>query len=289
MSENAGTIGEIWRYPVKSMIGERVASSALGKGGIPGDRAWAVRDEKVGAIRGAKKIPALMKLAACYPAEPRAAQAGPAEIALPDGERFSCDAADADARLSAALDRKVTLWPLQPADKLDHYRRGAPDHEDLEQELRSLFALLPEEPLPDLSGLPPEVFEFESPPGTYFDAFPLLVLSTSSLAELARLAPDSTIDVRRFRPNILIDSGTQRSGFVELEWVGKRLRVGSAVIEIKADCPRCVMTTLPFADLPHDPTIMRTLVRDAKQVLGVYADVVEAGEMSEGDAVELVG
>ena len=123
-----------------------------------------------------------MRCAARYPAEPSAARAGDVEMRLPDGGVLRSDAADVDARLSRALGTPVTLWPLQPADRLDHYRRGAPTHDDLERELRSIFALEPGEPLPDLSGLPPELFEFESPPGTYFDAFPLMLVSETSLA-----------------------------------------------------------------------------------------------------------
>ena len=157
-----GEISEIRRYPVKSMGGEILEEVRLGEGGLPGDRAWAVRDEAKSAIRGAKKIPALMQLAARYPAEPTAARAGAAEIELPGGDRVMSDSPEAASRVSEALGLEVTLWPLQPADKLDHYRRGAPDHEDLETELRSIFALEPGEELPDLSGMPPEVFEYES-------------------------------------------------------------------------------------------------------------------------------
>jgi len=283
-----GKLEEIWRYPVKSMVGERLERGSAGAAGIPGDRGWAVRDEVKGGIRGAKKIGALMKLAARYPEPPEAGRAGPAEISLPDGTAVMSDAPDASERVSAAVGQPVTLWPLQPADKLDHYRRGAPDHEDLEQELRSIFALEDGESLPDLSGMPPEVFEYESPPGTYFDAYPLLLMTDASLAALARLAPDSTIDVRRFRPNLLVAVDDAGGGFVESAWVGKRVRIGGLTIKVESDCPRCVMTTRGFADLPDDPTIMRTLVREANHNLGVYASVAEPGSFSVGDAVEVI-
>ena len=67
-----GTVGELYRYPVKSMAGERLDEVLLGPKGVLGDRAWAVRDEVRGGIRGAKKIPALMGLRARYPAPPEA-------------------------------------------------------------------------------------------------------------------------------------------------------------------------------------------------------------------------
>ncbi|HEY8517148.1 MAG TPA: MOSC domain-containing protein [Candidatus Binatia bacterium] len=283
-----GSVKEIWRYPVKSMAGERLARTDVGMQGLAGDRGWAVRDEQRGGIRGAKKIPDLMRCAARYLGEPTLARAGDVEMRLPDGGIVRSDAPDVHERLSAALGTPVTLWPLQPADKLDHYRRGAPTHDDLEQELRSMFGLEPDEPLPDLSGLPPELYEFESPPGTYFDAFPLLLLTEASLAHLQSLLPDSQIDVRRFRPNFLIATPDAEPSFVESAWTGRRLRIGGMVAEATIHCMRCVMTTLPFDDLPKDPRIMRTLVRDAKQCLGVYARVVEPGQVTQGDPVELL-
>lgn len=283
-----GSVSEIWRYPVKSMAGERLDATDVGEHGLPGDRAWAVRDEVRGGIRGAKKIPELMRCAARYPAEPTPARAGQVEMRLPDGDVLRSDAADVDARLSRALGTSVTLWPLQPADRLDHYRRGAPTHEDLERELRSVFALEPDEPLPDLSGLPPELYEFESPPGTYFDAFPLLLVTQGSLDRLARLAPESKIDVRRFRPNFLLSVPDTEDRFPETAWPGHRLRIGGMTAEVTIDCMRCVMTTLPFDDLPKDPRIMRTLVREAKHCLGAYARVAEPGRVALGDPVELL-
>ena len=219
-------ISEIWRYPVKSMQGERLQSVVVGDRGVRGDRVWAVRDEVKGGIRGAKKIPDLMKLRAAYPTPPESDEVVPAEITLSDGRLIRSDAADVSVALSGDLDREVTLWPLQPADQLEHYRRGAPDHEDLETELRQIFALQPDEGLPDLSGLPPEVMEYESPPGTYFDAFSILVMTEQSLARLRELLPEAKIDSRRFRPNIVIDTEDSGAGFAELAWVGKRLLLG---------------------------------------------------------------
>lgn len=283
-----GKVSEIWRYPVKSMAGERLESTAVGAWGLPGDRGWAVRDEERGGIRGAKKIPELMRCAARYLADPQPGRSGDVEMRLPDGSTLRSDDPEAAGRLSRALGHTVTLWPLQPADQLDHFRRGAPTHADLEQELRSVFALEPDEPFPDLTGLPPELLEFESPPGTYFDAFPLLLITDRSLAALARLAPESRIDVRRFRPNFLLSLPDAGDGFPEAGWTGRRVRIGGMTAEVTIPCMRCVMTTLPFDDLPKDPRIMRTMVRETRQCLGAYAKVAEPGEVRLGDAVELL-
>jgi uncharacterized protein YcbX len=282
-----GRVAEIWRYPVKSMAGERLERSAIDPGGLPGDRSWAVRDEKRGGIRGAKKIPDLMRCGARFRAAPTRARPGVPEIALPDGSRLRADAPDAAARVSAAVGTPVTLWPLLPADQLDHYRRGAPDHADVETELRAMFGRTKEEPLPNFAAFPPELLAFESPPGTYFDAYPLLVLTTASLARLARALPDSRIDVRRFRPNLVIETGPEHEGYVEAGWEGRKLRVGALEIECALACPRCVMITHGFADLPKDPAIMRAVVRDANQCMGIYARPIGEASVAVGDPVEL--
>jgi uncharacterized protein YcbX len=282
-----GRVKEIWRHPVKSMEGERIARTPVTERGVPGDRAWAVRDEVRGGIRGAKKIAGLLRCRARYLETPIPGAPAPApEIALPDGTRLRADAPDAAKRVSEVVGTEVTLWPLRPAEDLAHYRRGAPTHADVVTELRSIFGRLPEEPLPDLRGLPRELFEYESPPGTYFDAFPLLVVTDASLRRLAELAPASRIDVRRFRPNFVIELCGGESGFVEAGWPGATLRVGGARIEVTIPCPRCVMITHGFADLPADSRLMRTVVREANQCVGVYARVTAPGEVACGDRVE---
>jgi len=284
-----GHVREIWRHPVKSMEGERITASAVEHAGLPGDRAFAVRDEKRGGIRGAKKIPGLMRCRARYLEEPKPGVPAPVpEITLPDGTQLRADAPDAAERISAALAHPVTLWPLRPADDLAHYRRGAPDHADVASELRAIFGREPDEPLPNLGVFPPDLFQYESPPGTYFDAFPLLLVTDATLRRLAELAPASHIDVRRFRPNLVVETGLA-PGFVEAGWEGARLRAGSALLELSVACPRCVMITHPFAELPRDPGLMRTVVREANQCVGIYASVREPGRVREGDVVERVG
>jgi hypothetical protein len=282
-----GRIAEIWRYPVKSMAGERLAATELDLEGIPGDRAWAVRDEVRGGIRGAKKIAGLMRCAARYLEPPARARVGAPEITLPDGSRVRANAPDAAARVSAAVEQPVTLWPLLPADALDHYRRGKPDHADIVDELRAIFGRLPDEPLPDLGKFPPEIMANESPPGTYFDAYPLLVLTSASLRKLEQAAPGSRVDVRRFRPNFVIETEPGLEGYVESDWVGKRLTLGAVELEGTLGCPRCVMVTHGFADLPRDTGLLRAIVRDAGQNLGLYARPTRGARVAVGDSVEL--
>jgi uncharacterized protein YcbX len=279
-------VSQLWRYPVKSMLGGRVESVLLDELGIVGDRTWAARDLERGGIRGAKKIGSLMQLAA------RDVDDGQVEITLPDGSTVRTTDADVDERVSAALDHRVRLEALRPADDLDHYRRGAPDSDDVVAELRGIFGREDDEPLPDFSIFPPIIAEFESPPGTYYDVFPLMVMSEAALAALAAALPDSNVDIRRFRPSIVVDTdGADAStpGHPEFDWTGRRATIGGATIEFGAPCPRCVMVTREISpDIPADRAVLRHIVRDLDQNLGIYATIVTPGTIRTGDAMTFV-
>lgn len=271
------TVSQCWRYPVKSMQGEVVPEVRLGMLGIEQDRLWATRDHVRGGIRGAKQLGGLMSFAA------RLEDDGRTVVTLPDGRTVRAEDASASELISEALGHPVTLEPLAPADDLDHYRRGPAETDDLLQGLRDVFALEDDDPLPDFGKFPPLAVEFESPPGTYYDCWPLLLLTDASIRHLQSLASGSVIDLRRFRPSLYLH--TDAEGFAEQAWVGQTLRIGTSLVEILSGCPRCVMTTRGFADLPEDRRIMRTLVREAGQDLGVYARVIEPGVVRAGDAV----
>ncbi|MFT4560529.1 MAG: hypothetical protein ACI9BW_000263 [Gammaproteobacteria bacterium] len=282
-----GRIAEIWRYPVKSMHGESLVQCQLGKLGIHGDRGWALRDEQTGEIRGAKKLPELMKMTASYRSEPRADSIPPADIKLSNGSLLGSDDHDVNARLSDVLGKSVSLFPRQPASDLDHYRRVVPL---TEHELRELLGRDPDESLPDLGMFPPkllaEIIEFTSPPGTYFDAYPIHLLTTSWLAELGTKNTASRFEPLRFRPNFVIDGAAD--GLAELAWCGRRLRIGD--VELDCDIPtvRCGMTTQATGDLPSDVKVLRTIIRDTEQNVGAYATVFSGGNIRVGDAVELL-
>lgn len=285
---NVGVVGEIHRYPVKSMLGERLEAIAIGHQGLHGDRIWAVRDEGRGGIEGGRKLPALLGCAARFPTPSAGSGELPVpEIELPDGSRLSADDPEAARRLADLAGRPLTLWPRVPAENEAHYRRGAPDSGDMLEELRAIFGRLPDEPLPDLGSFPPQALTSATLPGTYFDCYPLFLLTKTSLASLTAARPSSRFDPRRFRPNLLLESA-EREGYPENDWVGRRLRVGGAVLDVAMECPRCVMTTHGFADLPKDPGVMRALVKENGGNVGVYASVVTPGLVREGDPVELV-
>jgi uncharacterized protein YcbX len=274
-----GVVRELWRHPVKSMGGESLTRCTVGTLGIPGDRGWAVRDEDAGEIRGAKKLPTLMQCTARYRVDPGDDDVPHADLVLADGTRTATDDPTVHARLSALLGRRVTLWPRRPPDDRDHYRRGLPDDPDMERELRAIFARTDDEPLPDLSTLPPELFEYTSPLGTYFDVSPIHLLTTASLAVLG--SPDR----RRFRANVLVETEAGISGLVEATWVGRTIGIGAAAVRGELRTMRCGMVAQAQPDLPKDPSVLRAIVRNADQCLGLYASVDTPGTIAVGDPV----
>jgi uncharacterized protein YcbX len=284
-------VAEIWRYPVKSMQGERLDTCMLTRGGIPLDRGWAVRDEETQTIRGAKWIGGLMQCSARYIDGSDAGTVPHVEIVLPDGARVRSDDSTVHARLSEALGRKVTLWPLQPAENADHYRVKGLQTASMAEEMSMIFALslVPGQKMPDLSAIPPgllkEVTQFATPRGTYFDLYPVHVLSAASLRYMRRLAPNSEIEVRRFRPNFLIEDDANASAPIETGWLDRDAQLGQARLHIAIKAMRCIMTTREQPGLPRDGAIMRAMMRETAQCLGVYADVVQRGMVTVGDAL----
>jgi uncharacterized protein YcbX len=279
MSE-MGRIAAIFRYPVKSMLGEELDASPLGEDGIPGDRAWGLRDELRGDFFVGKRSPGLMSCRAWYdaadptPSVPR--------IGLPDGQTFRADADGAAERVGRAIGRDVTLWPVVPD------ARSVAPRDDLPDEMRELLAREEGEPIPDFSNPPPALLEVYARNGPFFDAYPLLLLTRRSMQSLAGAGRELQIDVRRFRPNLLVE-GAESGRFPEQDWIGRRVRIGSAVLAIQSTCIRCVMTTHGFADVAKDPRVMRTLVKAADGNLGVYATVEQPGDVRRGAALELLG
>ena len=296
---------------MKSMAGEKLSECTVGSLGLPGDRGWAIKDEEKSEIKTGTRIPLLMQCASAYAQEPSDENIPHVTITFPDGSSVRSDDADVDARVSAVLERKVKLWPRQPASNKEHYRRpGAAARiiapladvpgfrtwllptvtklPHVDAQLRAAFSRTADEPVPDLSKLPKELFEFTSPLGTYFDAFPIHVLTSASLAFMTKANPNATWDVRRFRPNFFVETVAGMEGLVETEWIGKILRIGT--VEVKCEMPavRCGMTTNAQAGLPKDNSVLRTIVKEAEQNLGVYANVSSAGRVSQGDAVELI-
>jgi uncharacterized protein len=260
----------LWRYPVKSMMGEELNASEVTERGLLGDRQFALRDRETGKVVGAKnprKWGNFFDFRAAFVEPPQVGSRMPAvRITLPDGTITASGEDDLEQRLSRALGREVTFEEAQ---------------------LRAEGAKA-EEYWPDMEGLDyrDTVTDFDLPEGTFFDLAAVHLLTTATLDRLRDLYPEGRHEVRRFRPNIVVATGPDEQGFVENDWIGRTISIGDEVrLRVSGPCPRCVMITLAQGDLPKDPGILRTAAQNNHANVGVYADVVKGGIARRGDQV----
>lgn len=263
----AGAVVSLWRYPVKSMQGEEINSTFVTERGLLGDRAYALMDTEDGktvTAKNPKKWPTMFRYRAVFSAPPAATATIPSvTITTPEGAVLSSEEVDLNERLSENLGRGVVL-ATQPPEKphLDEY--------------------WPE----GVEGLPfsDHVTDENTLENTFFDLAIVHILTTSTINALRAAYPEGRFEARRFRPNIIVDTGTD--GFAENEWIGHTLAIGDEVrMQITGPCPRCVMTTLPQSDLPRDIGILKTAVRENDAHVGVYASVVKGGTIRQGDKI----
>lgn len=172
-----GRVQSIHRFPVKSMAGEQLECAQVELDGVIGDRAFAVRDELAGEIRGGRKLPALMMCSARYLEEPNAERPLRATVDFPDG----------------------TSLPPEPRDR----------------------------------------------------------------------------------------DGASLKGVVESGWAGRVLRVGGLRLACTVATCRCSMVTQPQPELHKDTRVLRTIVREANQCVGIYARVLQPSRVACGNVVEL--
>jgi uncharacterized protein len=263
-----GSVVSLWRYPVKSMMGEELNATDVTERGLLGDRAYALvdtSDGKAATAKNPRKWPGLFDFRATFtePVRP-AARVPSVRIVLPDGTTVTSDQGDLNQILSKALNREVTLRAAQHG------------------------AVKAEEYWPDLDGLDHRdtVTDFTLPGGTFFDIGMVHLLTTATLDRLHELYPQGRFEVRRFRPNIVVQLRSAEKGFAENAWVGHTLAIGSAArLNITIPCGRCVMTTLAQGDLPADPGILRTAAQHNQVNVGVYAVVARGGTIRRGDPV----
>jgi len=269
-----GSVAALWRYPVKSMMGEELNAADVTERGLVGDRQFAVVDaatEKVAGAKNPRKWGNFFDFRAAYVEPPvRGSKLPAVRLTLPDGTVLTSGQPDLAQLLSKALGRDVAFAEAQHS--------GASS------------SATAEEYWPDMEGLDyrDTVTDFDLPAGTYFDIAVVHVLTTATIDRLRELYPEGRFEVRRFRPNIVVSTGPDQQGFVENEWIGHTIAVGDEVrLRITGPCPRCVMTTLPQGDLPKDPGILRTAAQHNHANVGVYAAVIKGGTARRGDPVTL--
>lgn len=265
-----GAVVSLWRYPVKSMMGEELNAAYVTERGLLGDRAYALIDGSTGVVASAKnpkKWPNLFFSRAAFIEPPRPDEnLPPVRITLPDGAIITSEQSDLNRLLSDVVGREVNFGTTAPQDpSLEEY-------------------------WPDMEGLAHRdtVTDEKMPAGTFFDLSVMHVLTTATIDRLRELYPEGRFEVRRFRPNVVVELASGEKNFAENGWIDRTLAIGEEVrLRVTGPCPRCVMTTLPQGDLPKDSGILRTAAKHNSVNVGVYADVLTEGTIRRGDSVSL--
>jgi len=116
-----------------------------------------------------------------------------------------------------------------------------------------------------------------------FDAAPLSLISTQSVAALGALAGDE-LDPLRFRPNLLVEASEP---FEEETWVGSVLRVGGMRMRVDRQDERCVVVTVDPVTSERNPAVLRAIAQQRDNCAGVYGSPVSPGLVTVGDPVVL--
>ena len=269
--ELVGTVQTLWRYPVKSMLGDSPQRLEVEPRGIRGDRAYALWDHASGRVASAKN-PRLWKDLLSYRARFREEPAPSAPLPpvligtrQGDGANALCSGdTDVGAFFSELFGRRVSLLDTPPdGASLDQY-------------------------WPPVEGraFQDETNALELPAGTFFDACPIHAITTATLQRLRQLEPQLDFAVERFRPNLLIATPPESTGFVEEAWSGSCLQIGEQlVLRVDGGCPRCVVTTLAQGALEENLEILRATARHNGVVAGIRLSVVSPGPVAVGDPV----
>jgi uncharacterized protein YcbX len=277
-------VDALWRYPVKSMGGEPLDAATVTDAGIEGDRAFALVDPEDGSVASAKhprKWGALLHFRAAYTDGPGSAVA----ITFPDGSVSHSDDPDISDRIAAVLGRPATLTGL------------APERGRYEAEWPAIDGVIPADFLDVVrSGETPDggtLTRLRPKAGTFQDLAAMHLVAAATLDHLAALAPGTSFDVRRYRPNILV--GDAAGGFVENGWTTGEITVGPEVaLQPLVPTMRCIMTTLDQGGLPRDPVTLRTVAAHNRveipgmgtwACVGLYAEVARTGTIRVGDEV----
>ena len=280
-SSDIGSVVSLWRYPVKSMMGEELHTTYVTDGGLLGDRGYAVIDQSTGKVASAKypcKWAKLFDFRAALMEPPHPGEPLPSvRMTLPDGTIVTSAQENVHALLSSVLEREVTLTTTRPTSP--------------SVEVERLDVLDPAETIVDIGAFMMQ--------GRFADYAAVHLLTTATIDRLRALYPHGRFEARRFRPNIVVEPPSGQQAFVENAWVGHTLAIGAEVrLRITDPMPRCVMTTLPQGDLPCDLEILHTIAQHnqvgipvlggaARPSVGVCAFVLQGGTLRRGDPVRL--
>lgn len=289
-----GHVAALWRYPVKSLGGEALEQAEFGPRGVHGDRLWAVRDVERDITATARRVPALLTASARYCA-PLSADAGPGrvpdvEITFPDGTVLRSDDPGVHTKLSELAGREMRLTALPPASDTSLHRLGGshPDNSPIAS-MRSDFGIADGGTLPNLSMMRISdltlLSRYSTPPGMFVDLAPVHVMSRTSLATIGAALDGGEVDVRRFRPNVLLALDDPADGLPESQWTGGHLTLGDTVLEVTMPTVRCVVPSRAQPGLEVDRRITRAVAERADRCLGSYCWVDAGGVVGVGDEV----
>ncbi len=258
--ERSPQVVELWRFPVKSMQGERVERLDVGPLGVVGDRAYGVVDEATGLLVSAKADARLFEAFAWTEDD------GAVVVRLPDGSEREARDPSLPAAVSEWLERPVRI--ARPGGTAAYDMTLDPPNDDAEH------------------------YEIPTPVDTFLDLAALHILTTASLLRCSTARPDLVWDVRRFRPNVLVEH--DGAGFPEDAWVGEQVALGSDVVaEGLMRTMRCAMPLRPQPAAPavgspvleRSADVFRAMSELHANDLGLYASVVTGGTIRLGDPV----
>jgi uncharacterized protein YcbX len=291
-----GQVAQLWRYPVKSLGGERLEHAEVGARGFLGDRLWAVRDLEHDITASARRLPRLLTATARYPG-PVLPDAGPGnvpeiEITFLDGTVMSSSDNALNAKLSELAGRDVKLTALPPVEDTSLHRLNR-EHQTgalSTASLRADFGVTEGEKLPNFSMIPMAdlltLGRYSTPPGMFVDLAPVHVMTTTSLATIGAEVGDE-LDVRRFRPNVFVALDDPDDELPEAHWVGAHLAIGEVVLNVAMETVRCVVPSRAQPGLDVNRQITRAVAARAQRCLGVYCDVERAGTVRVGDQIDV--
>lgn len=271
-------ITELWRYPIKSMAGERLSSVSVRRGGMVGDRRWALRNAETNKIISAKRprpYGRLLEWSAKTLDDDSVVAVGP------DGSEFAPGSPELDQKLTDALGEPLVVVEVVT---------GSEETYDSEW---------PEIPGTSLSEVDVELpIAMMTERASFVDLAALHIVLEESLHHLGAVS-GADVGVERFRPNLLIRSGDGRCAgeFADLAWKDIGATAGGAGLWIADAAPRCVMTTLGHGRFKPAKSILASLAASARKesefgtfaCFGTYAEVTSEGSISVGDQFVFAG
>jgi uncharacterized protein YcbX len=196
------------------------------------------------------------------------------------------------AKLSELAGREVELTALPPTEDTSLHKLTRAERSDTMSPawLRAAFGMSDDEKLPDLSMVRVadmvNFTRYSTPPGMFVDLAPVHVLTKTSLATIsAEIGSD--LDVRRFRPNVLLALDSPEDDLPESHWTGAHLALGDMVLDVTMPTIRCVVPSRAQPGFEVDRRITKAVAVRAQRCLGVYCWVQSGGSVRVGDDVAL--